>query len=172
MKDLDAVKTAMLAQNVRFGLIADPAANPFPVEATIDQVLSEIKTRLKAGIQLHPPVRSMAGDKFAGMQLLMIDAPPPPGVQAQPKTRLVVQIITDLDDMAAPADQNFLAYGVMALVFSSFMEDTKAEMAQKKAALEAKREEKKKGEHSEAGKVETLPGSAAAPVKQPDDNPT
>ncbi len=38
--------------------------------------------------------------------------------------------------------------------------------------LLAKREEKKKGEHSEAGKVETLPGAAAEPIKQPGDNPT
>jgi hypothetical protein len=134
MKDIAAVKAAILAQEPKLAIVANPDKSPIPVEASLDEVFAEIKARMKLGLSFHPPVRLAAGDQYNGMQLILTDPPAPPGIAIAAKTQLVVQIYTDLSDPVAQTDQNFIGYAIQAAIVSEFMEDAIAERAAKQAA--------------------------------------
>lgn len=135
MKDLPSVKAAILAQQPRFAIVAH-SAGPIPVEATLDEVIAEIKARLVKGLQFHAPVRVAAGQNFGGMQLVITQPPSPAAPNG--KDELTIQIYTDLADPVAQTDQNFIAYAIQGLAVSEFMDEAIAARAAK--AAEAKPE--------------------------------
>lgn len=163
MKDIVLVKQAIAAQSARFAMVANPGANPIPIEVSVDEIIKEIKARLKLGMALHPPAASQAAGKFSGMQIIVTD-PVQPGMQVQPKTHLLVHVYTDLDDMAAQADQNFLCFSIIGIVFTSFLEDSAAEAEKANQAFALSAAEGKLAKPA-GGTLEEFPGTPAAPAK-------
>lgn len=147
------LKTAILAFEARFSAV-NPTVSPIPVELSLDDVIRELKTRLKNGNPLHPPREVIKGQgEFAGYELLTSE-PMSPGSQSA-KPTFQVSIHTDLSGKTVLTDQRVIAHGIIGLVISEWLAEVEAE-------------EKKKAEAAapaEGGKIEKFPGAPAADTK-------
>lgn len=105
----------------------DPQESPIGKEASLEKVLYMLKERMKQGKTFVAPQRIMAGDKFVGMQLIVIDPITPGEVgKVEMKIRLVVQIFVQTKTIEAQTEQNFIAYAIQAIAVAEFLEETKA----------------------------------------------
>lgn len=114
--------------NPRFAVSADPAGKPIPVEATLEEVITEILGRLKDGQIVTQPIQATAGGRFIGNQICTIKPP------KNDEVLFTAQIYTDMKEQTAQADHNFIAHALIDIILHEFMEFAKERDAKKEPA--------------------------------------